>query len=184
MNITRRHTFALAAGVLAGAMSGPALAAGTVVQVSLWDKGPDSMSMLGMGPAMGMAMGGPGHGMGMGSATGRGGKGARMGPMGITATPDSVPAGEVTFEVVNDSKDIIHEMIVSPVADVNTPLPYDTEMERVDEDAAGHLGEVSELDPGQSGALRLTLKPGQYILFCNIPGHYVLGMWTLLTVTG
>ena len=28
------------------------------------------------------------------------------------------------------------------------------------------------------------LKPGLYILYCNIPGHYVLGMWTLMTVTG
>jgi uncharacterized cupredoxin-like copper-binding protein len=26
------------------------------------------------------------------------------------------------------------------------------------------------------------LKPGRYILYCNIPGHYALGMWTLLTV--
>ena len=75
-------------------------------------------------------------------------------------------------------------MIVAPIANVSTPLPYDTEQQRVDEDTAGDLGEVSELNSGQSGALRLTLKPGLYILYCNIPGHYVLGMWTLLTVAG
>ena len=68
--------------------------------------------------------------------------------------------------------------------DPNTPLPYDETLMKVDEDAAGHLGEVAELAPGQSGALRLTLKPGQYILYCNIPGHYAVGMWSLLTVTG
>ena len=126
MNITRRRTFALAAGALAAGMSGPVQAAGTVVQVSLWDKGPDSMNMLGMGPAMGMAMGGPDRGMGMGAGMGRGagqshGQEMRMRPMGITATPDSVSAGEVTFEVVNESKDIIHEVIVAPIADANTP---------------------------------------------------------------
>lgn len=169
MNISRRGTLAVMAGVLAAVGIRPALAAGTTVRVSLWDTGPDAMDPLGSGLALGMAM----PGADSSKAT-----------MGVTADPDSAPAGEITFEVVNDSKDIIHEMIVAPVADPKTPLPYDNEQERVDEDAAGHLGEVSELDPGKSGALRLTLQPGQYILYCNIPGHYVLGMWTLFTVTG
>jgi len=71
---------------------------------------------------------------------------------------------------------------VSPIVDTHTPLPYLPDELRVDEDAATHLGEVSELDPGQSGALTLTLKPGSYILYCNIPGHYVMGMWTVLQV--
>ena len=35
------------------------------------------------------------------------------------------------------------------------------------------LGEVSELDPGKSGTLTLTIKPGKYLLVCNVPGHYV-----------
>jgi uncharacterized cupredoxin-like copper-binding protein len=53
---------------------------------------------------------------------------------------------------------------------------------RVNEDAAGHLGEVSELDPGQSGSLSMKLDPGTYMLFCNVPGHYMAGMWTTITV--
>ena len=44
------------------------------------------------------------------------------------------------------------------------------------------LGEVSELDPGKSGTLTLKLDPGTYMLFCNIPGHYMAGMWTTVTV--
>jgi uncharacterized cupredoxin-like copper-binding protein len=52
----------------------------------------------------------------------------------------------------------------------------------VNEDAAGHLGEVSELDPGQSGSLSMKLDPGTYMLFCNVPGHYMAGMWTTITV--
>ncbi len=59
---------------------------------------------------------------------------------------------------------------------------YDETMQKVDEDAAGHLGEVAELEPGASGSLTLTMKPGTYILYCNIPGHYAAGMWTLFTV--
>jgi uncharacterized cupredoxin-like copper-binding protein len=102
--------------------------------------------------------------------------------MGIDAKPGSAKAGEVTFQVQNASKDTVHEMVLAPVADVNSPLPYIEDEQKVDEDAAGHLGEVAELEPGQSGALTLTLKPGTYILYCNIPGHYVAGMWTLFTV--
>jgi uncharacterized cupredoxin-like copper-binding protein len=127
------------------------------------------MSMMGEVQPMGMAM--------MGSDM-------SMVTMGITTDLSEVPAGEVTFQVTNDSKSMIHEMVLAPVADVSMPLPYDGDQQKVDEDAAGHLGEVAELEPGQSGALTMTLKPGTYILYCNIAGHYAMGMWTLLTVAG
>ena len=74
-------------------------------------------------------------------------------------------------------------MIVAPVVSADAPLPYDPVAMRVDEDAAGALGEVEEIEPGVSGSLTLRLEPGQYILFCNIAGHYPMGMWTILTVT-
>ena len=88
----------------------------------------------------------------------------------------SAPAGKVTFEVTNASKDIVHEMIVSPVPAGGKMLPYLADEKNVDEDAAGHLGEVSELDPGKAGTLTLDLKPGKYVLFCNIPSHFMNGM--------
>lgn len=127
------------------------------------------MNMMGEVKPMGMAM--------MGSNM-------SMVTMGVKIDVAEVPAGEVTFQVTNDSKNMIHEMVLAPVADVSKPLPYISDQEKVDEDAAGHLGEVAELEIGQSGALTMTLKPGKYILYCNIPGHYAMGMWTLLTVVG
>jgi uncharacterized cupredoxin-like copper-binding protein len=152
----------VAALVMAVAAAGPSHATGSVVNVALWDKGAD----VPMPTNLGLAMGGD-----MSKAT-----------MGISATPDTVKPGEVTFEVLNASKDTIHEMIVAKLADPKKPLPYIANEERVDEDKEGDLGEVSELDPGKSGALRLELKPGTYILYCNVPGHYVAGMWTTVTV--
>ena len=149
--------------------SGHGAMAGTTVKVSLWDKGASSMDMMDSIKPMGMAM--------MSADM-------TMATMGITLDTASVAAGEVTFEAVNASKDIIHEMILAPVVDQAKGLPYLVDDMKVDEDAAGHLGEVSELVPGKSGALTLTLKPGTYILFCNIPGHYAMGMWTLIKVTG
>lgn len=169
MNSIRRNLLALVFGIAAAVSAGHALASTPVVKVSLWDKGAMSMNMLSKGPRMGMAMG-------------KGGASMPNGPMGITASEVTVPAGEVTFAVTNDSKTMVHEMVLAPVKNEKKALPYIKKAMKVDEDAAGHLGEVAELEPGQNGALTLTLKPGRYILYCNIPGHYMLGMWTLITV--
>jgi uncharacterized cupredoxin-like copper-binding protein len=166
MKLPLQLSFAAAGLVLALPVT--AAYADATIKVSLWDKGPDSlvmddahMKMMGM---MDMKM-------------------ASMGMMGIKLDKTSVPAGKVTFDVTNDSKDIIHEMMVSPVPEGKTELPYIADENRVDEEAAGHLGEVSELDPGKGGSLTVDLTPGNYIVYCNIPGHFVDGMWTMLAVT-
>jgi uncharacterized cupredoxin-like copper-binding protein len=93
-----------------------------------------------------------------------------------------VPAGKITFKVANGAKELQHEMLVVPMKDDKTPMPFVDAENRADEDKAGSLGEVAELDPGKSGDLTLDLKPGLYALFCNIPGHYGAGMWTMITV--
>ena len=53
----------------------------------------------------------------------------------------------------------------------------------VDEEAAGVTARVKELRPGTSRTVTVAMQPGTYILYCNIAGHYAMGMWTLLTVT-
>ena len=147
-------------------ISGNAMA--TDVLVHLWDKGKDAMAHADMTKPMGMAMPGAGD---MSKAT-----------MGITVDSNDIHAGEVTLVAINDSKVLVHEMLIVPVLSTYSPLPYDNQKMRVDEDAAHSLGEVSELDPGQTGALRLNLKPGTYVLLCNVPGHYAMGMWTTIVV--
>jgi len=137
--------------------------AASTVQVSLWDKGAD------MPMSTGFAYGTPN--LDMSKAT-----------MGMTATPAAVKAGKITFKVKNSSKDTVHEMIVMYLADSKEQLPYIAAENRVDEDKAGDKGEVSELDPGASGALSIDLKPGKYLLICNVPGHFATGMWTEFTV--
>lgn len=168
MTVTRRMTFALATGLFAALAGSAAFSADTTIKVSLWDKGADSammdeMHQFGMMNSAKVDMG--------------------MAMMGIKIDQATVPAGMVTFEVTNDSKDIIHEMVVSPIASADAEPPYKSDEYKIDEDAAGHLGEVAELDPGKAGSLGLEMKPGLYLLYCNIPGHYIGGMWTVLTVT-
>ena len=138
--------------------------AATTIDVTLWDKGADAdmPTDLGYGP----------NPVDDAKRT-----------MGITLSRDHAPAGDVTFKVTNSSHDTIHEMLVVPIPEPGRSPPFVASESRIDEEAARDLGEVSELDPGQSGALTLDLKPGTYLLVCNIAGHYMAGMWEILTVT-
>jgi uncharacterized cupredoxin-like copper-binding protein len=160
---TVKHS-ALAAAFLLAAVAGaaPASAAGYVVKVSMTETTAD----IDLTMKLGMAMAGD-----MAKAT-----------MSMKAEPATVPAGEVTFEVKNDSKAVVHEMIVRAIADATKPLAFDAKDNRVVEDKASDLGEVAELDPGKSGKLVLTMKPGTYLLYCNVAGHYMTGMWATFTV--
>jgi len=101
--------------------------------------------------------------------------------MRIVATPQTVKPGRVTLHAVNESKSQVHEVIVTR-DDGTKPLPMDAKTDRVIEKRVHPLGEISDLAPGKSGKLTLTLKAGTYVLFCNEPGHYHGGMAATLTV--
>ena len=151
------------AGILTLAMlSAPVLAdTATTIDVTLWDKG----SSAEMATDRGVGMSGD-----MSNAT-----------MGVKLSSDLAKAGDVTFRVVNASQETIHEMVVFPYKD-GEKVPFSAQDAKIDEDAAGHLGEVSELDPSQKGSLTIHLDPGKYLLTCNILGHYMNAMWAVLTV--
>ncbi len=100
----------------------------------------------------------------------------------LMADKASVPAGKVTFVAVNKSTETQHEMILMALDGEKPGIKFVKAENRVDEDEPKSLGEVSELDPGKTGKLTVTLKHGNYLLFCNIPGHYDAGMWTKIKV--
>lgn len=102
--------------------------------------------------------------------------------MGITLNVLSVPAGKVTFNVLNTSEIMPHEMVVSRLDGSDAVLPYDTSIDRIDESAIGTMGEVEALDPGALDEMTLDLQPGTYVLYCNLPGHYSSGMWVKIEV--
>ena len=72
-----------------------------------------------------------------------------MASMGMKTSPPRAPAGVVTFQLKNISKDTVHEMIVVYLADPSKPLPYIEKDAKVDEDKVSRKGEVSELEPGK-----------------------------------
>jgi uncharacterized cupredoxin-like copper-binding protein len=68
------------------------------------------------------------------------------------------------------------------VTDENELLTYDSTKNKVDEETIKTLGQVAEIDPNKSALLTLELKPGKYVLYCNLPGHFMAGMWTVIEV--
>jgi uncharacterized cupredoxin-like copper-binding protein len=109
--------------------------------------------------------------------------GGNLSGMKMTATPDSVKAGRIKINATNESQGLVHEVIVVASPPNVGKLPYDQKVGRVIESRIRDLGEVSDLPPGKSGSLTLTLAPGNYLLICNQPNHYQAGMWTRFTVT-
>ncbi len=167
MTVSRRQIVTFAAACLPLVIIGRSAGAGTIVQVSLWDNGPSSQDVLETAKPMGLAM----ADADMSMAT-----------MHIVALPAKIPPGEVTFMAKNDSSEFVHEMVIARVRDPSQPLAYIDEDMEVDEDGAGFRGKVSELGPGQTAGITLVVKTGTYIIYCNIAGHYAMGMWTLVTV--
>jgi uncharacterized cupredoxin-like copper-binding protein len=163
--MTFLRTLILSATVLTASsmLALPALA-DAKINVSLWDNNSNPDMSKSMGLVMGSKMD------------------MKMAPMAIKLDKTIVNAGKVTFVVKNVSQETIHEMLVAPIKDKDTVLAFVEAENKVDEEKSGDLGEVSELDPGKSGSLTLDLKPGLYVLYCNVPGHYSVGMWTTLTV--
>lgn len=100
----------------------------------------------------------------------------------LTAVPDSVKAGPVTFTLTNTGTSKKHEMVVLKSDAAIDSLAVDPATNRVSEDAS--VGEVGETDPGKTGTVTLDLKPGKYILVCNVEKHYAQGMRAAFTVTG
>ena len=143
--------------------------------------------MMGQGYGHGYGMMGPGYGQSygpgmMGQGYGMMGHGM-MGGMSVRSNVTSVKAGAVTFDVTNLSRSLVHEIIVVAVENPNTPLPYDYNTGQIPEKQVKMLGETDELQPNAEKTVTLDLKPGTYLLICNVPGHYAAGMWTPLTVT-
>ena len=141
----------------------PALAA-AVVKVTLTDKGGtmDLSKSMGLGIGMHADM--------------------KAAIMGISINPKSVPVGKVKFNVTNSSNATVHEMLVAPISDETAVMTFIANENKVNEEVSQGLGEVSELDPGKSGSLIVDMKPGKYLLYCNVSGHYMAGMWTVLEV--
>ncbi len=99
--------------------------------------------------------------------------------------PTTIPAGPTTFSVKNTGTKE-HEFVAYQTDTLAADIPiasYEGEQNRINEDTNGtNVGETGDLDPGATGTLTVTLTPGHYVFFCNLPKHYALGMRLDVTV--
>ncbi len=93
----------------------------------------------------------------------------------------SVAAGTINFATANTGS-TKHELVAIRTDLAPDALP--TNDRGVAEDQLDVKGRTSPLiDPGQLDAITVELAPGAYVLICNIPAHYALGMRAAFTVT-
>ncbi len=90
----------------------------------------------------------------------------------------SVKAGTVTFLVKNDGT-LDHEFVVLRSDRRPSALP----VKGGQAVETGLRGEIPKVVPGQVRSLTLSLKPGKYVLLCNLLGHYKAGQYAALRVT-
>lgn len=73
-----------------------------------------------------------------------------------------------------------HDLVVLRTELAPDKLPYDAGTATAQE--PGLVLRTKELRAGGTAVATLTLEPGQYVLICNVAGHYRLGMRTSLRV--
>jgi len=98
----------------------------------------------------------------------------------LTATPATVKSGPTVIAFKNVGTKV-HEVVV-----LKTDTPANQLKVGADNTVseATSVGEDSETNVGKSKTTTINLAPGNYVLVCNIAGHYKKGMYTAFTVTG
>jgi len=114
------------------------------------------------------------------------------GSMSLVLSPETMPAGDVTF-VVKNVGTIEHEAVVLktsvpfdrlPITDGgDPPAPVKSGGDKVSEDA--NVGETGDpnLQPGDTRTFTIkNMTAGSYVVVCNLAGHYGKGMRAELTI--
>ena len=91
-------------------------------------------------------------------------------------------SGETTFNVHNEGAST-HEFVVFETDLAEDALPVGDDG-NVDEEGEGveHIDEIEDIGNGCDASLTVDLDPGNYVVICNIPGHYAAGMHATLTI--
>jgi uncharacterized cupredoxin-like copper-binding protein len=100
----------------------------------------------------------------------------------VTPNPATIAGGPVNFDVTNDGT-AVHNLQV-----IATELPPDglplTGSDAVDTDQVDDVAGIQRVEVGTTVTVPVQqLAPGSYVLICNVPGHYVQGMYVAFQVT-
>jgi hypothetical protein len=105
----------------------------------------------------------------------------------VAPDPESVPEGDVTFDVENGGEET-HELLVVKTDFAADELPAEEDGSAdTGADGVDVVGETNEIESGDSDSRVFNLEPGSYVLICNLvegdESHYQQGMRTAFEVT-
>jgi uncharacterized cupredoxin-like copper-binding protein len=101
----------------------------------------------------------------------------------VGVSPTQVKAGKYTYTITNAGQ-TAHELLVfkSDLA----PSAYPMKGTDINEEGAGmtKISDGDNIEPGGTQQRTIDLsQPGTYLFVCNIPGHFMQGMSTVVAVT-
>jgi plastocyanin len=99
----------------------------------------------------------------------------------IQLSQAAVANGPVTITVKNTGS-VNHTLEVLKTNLAADKIPFDQADQSKADERGKVSGTTSELKPGQSVDLKLDLTAGKYVVICNLPAHYQIGMHAPLTV--
>jgi len=109
----------------------------------------------------------------------------KMGDFFFAPKNATAKAGKTTIEAPNEGA-VEHELVLFKTNKNPAKLPTEAnggvDEEKLDQEAE-EAGEIADVEAGESKSEEFTLTPGNYVMFCNVPGHYAQGMYGTVKVT-
>jgi uncharacterized cupredoxin-like copper-binding protein len=95
--------------------------------------------------------------------------------------PADLPAGRTEFRVRNTGS-IQHQLVILRTGLDPGELPVRDAEVRTHAPGVTLVKQTKRIKAGRSLEVTARLRPGSYVLICNVPGHYQSGMRTALKV--
>lgn len=92
----------------------------------------------------------------------------------------TAPAGSVTFAIKNAGT-VIHQLVVIKTDIPQNQIPVDPAKPATVTEP-GFIMQTPIINPGGTATLTMTLGSGKYVLMCNQPAHYLIGMHIGFTI--
>lgn len=100
---------------------------------------------------------------------------------GLVASPGSIQAGPVAFAIQNSGA-APHEFVIVQSGLAPDQLPQ-IEQKFVDLKQLQVIATTGPIDGGKREDVAVNLRPGRYVLLCNVASHYISGMYAAFSVS-
>lgn len=97
----------------------------------------------------------------------------------VTVSPATFKAGAIKFGVRNLGT-MVHQFDLMKTDTAADKLPIDAANGKAAE--TGMVKQILNIQAGTVASTAADLAPGHYVIICNVPGHYQLGMRANFTV--